>query len=135
MIPILRFDPRQAGARCWLGPLELRIMAFVWRERAATARQVGQLADRRHAKTTVITTMERLVAKGLLRKGAGAVYEPTMTEAAFIVCQRAYVVRAIDAASDRENPGDIGTDEPGRGGRVLTRLRPSWEPWRAFSQA
>ena len=100
-LPPLRCDPRYPAPRCWLGPLETTIMAIMWRERAATARQVGQLADRRHAKTTVITTMERLVAKGLLRKGAGAVYEPTMTEAAFIVCQRAYVVRAIDARDDQ----------------------------------
>ncbi|MGH3664916.1 MAG: BlaI/MecI/CopY family transcriptional regulator [Egibacteraceae bacterium] len=51
-----------------LGPLETDVMEAVWDRRDATVRDVyaALAADRGSAYTTVMTTMARLAAKGLL---------------------------------------------------------------------
>jgi predicted transcriptional regulator len=53
-----------------LGPLEQDVMDVIWRLGEATVRDVHEdlAATRKIAYTTVMTTMTRLAAKGLLRR-------------------------------------------------------------------
>ena len=67
-----------------LGPLETDVMEVVWAHGDATVRAVHEaLAARREiAYTTVMTTMSRLAAKGLLSRDASGLahrYRPVMT--------------------------------------------------------
>ena len=67
-----------------LGPLETEVMETVWRLGDTTVRDVhAALAQRRElAYTTIMTTMARLAAKGLLERdttGLAHRYRPTVT--------------------------------------------------------
>lgn len=67
-----------------LGPLETDVMETAWRLGDATVRDVhAELADRRDlAYTTIMTTMARLAAKGLLERDTSGLahrYRPTVT--------------------------------------------------------
>ena len=67
-----------------LGPLETDVMETCWRLGEATVREVhAELADRRDlAYTTIMTTMARLAAKGLLERDTSGLahrYRPTTT--------------------------------------------------------
>jgi predicted transcriptional regulator len=67
------------GERLELGPLELRVLEVLWqRNRAATVRNV-QPSFPRLAYTTLMTTLDRLYRKGVLRRfrlGRAFGYEP-----------------------------------------------------------
>lgn len=67
------------GERLELGPLERRVLAVLWeRGRAATVRHV-QPAFPQLAYTTLMTTLDRLYRKGVLRRirlGRAFGYEP-----------------------------------------------------------
>ena len=99
---ILRFDPAQSGARCWLGPAEAAIMATIWEaDTPLTIRRVWRTLwdDYERAYTSVATTVNRLVAKGLLtrrRSGLAFVFTATLTEQEFIDTQRGYVLAALE---------------------------------------
>ena len=62
-----------------LGELEIHVLRSIWQEQPCTERQVWELVrqDRSVGRTTVLKTMQRLEAKGLLdagsRRGAGAI--------------------------------------------------------------
>jgi predicted transcriptional regulator len=63
------------------GSLEAEIMPIMWRRETATVKQVHrEIVDWRDiAYTTIMTTMERLTEKGLLkREKAGAAYVYTV---------------------------------------------------------
>lgn len=66
-----------------LGELELAVMEVLWRRSPGTVKDVGQaLVNRDLAYTTIMTTMDRLFKKGLLRREKQShafVYAPTMT--------------------------------------------------------
>jgi predicted transcriptional regulator len=67
-----------------LGPLETEVMEVVWDLGDTTVRDVhAQLAERRDlAYTTIMTTMSRLAAKGLLQRdttGLAHRYRPVLT--------------------------------------------------------
>lgn len=67
-----------------LGPLETDVMETAWRLGDATVRDVhAELADRRDlAYTTIMTTMARLAAKGLLERDTSGLahrYRPTVS--------------------------------------------------------
>lgn len=67
-----------------LGPLETDVMEMVWTLEEATVRDVhASLADRRDlAYTTIMTTMARLAAKGLLERDTSGLahrYRPTIS--------------------------------------------------------
>lgn len=67
-----------------LGPLETDVMETAWRLGDATVRDVHvELADRRDlAYTTIMTTMARLAAKGLLARDTSGLahrYRPTVS--------------------------------------------------------
>ncbi len=76
------------GLAKFLGALELEVMNSVWRRRKATVRQVLsdlQHGRRRLAYTTVMTTMTRLMAKGLLfrsKQGRAFLYRPAHSKKA-----------------------------------------------------
>lgn len=50
-----------------LGPLELEVMAIVWKRGECTITDVRNDLPHRAAYTTIITTMRRLVTKGFLQ--------------------------------------------------------------------
>jgi BlaI family penicillinase repressor len=69
-----------------LTPLELAIMKSLWRRNSARVKDVQPdlLPDRDLAYTTVMTIMDRLFKKGILRrakKSRAHVYEPVYSEA------------------------------------------------------
>ena len=53
-----------------LGELEVQVLQLVWREEPCTERQVWDLVceDRSVGRTTVLKTIQRLEAKGLLKR-------------------------------------------------------------------
>lgn len=68
-----------------LGTLEREVMVVVWRNGCVTVRCVFEklLKSRGLAYTTVMTTMDRLTKKGLLRRskiGKAYEYKPTQTK-------------------------------------------------------
>lgn len=78
------------AASTHLGELEQRIMEALWARRAATVRDVFVVlkSKRRIAYTTVMTVMNRLVEKGLLRRkyqGACFCYQPIESKDVFFV--------------------------------------------------
>lgn len=56
-----------------LGDLEIHVLRLVWQEQPCTERQISDLVqqDRPVARTTVLKTMQRLQAKGLLVRETG----------------------------------------------------------------
>lgn len=71
-----------------LGTLETVVMESVWTTFPASAREVCDRlrGKRKRAYTTIMTTMDRLHKKGLLRRtkdGLAWRYTPTMSKAAF----------------------------------------------------
>jgi predicted transcriptional regulator len=81
--PGRRNEPESLRAQTvGLGPLETRLLEFLWsRERAATVREV-QLASPELAYTTIMTTLDRLYRKGLLvrhKDGRAFAYQPRCT--------------------------------------------------------
>ena len=56
-----------------LGELEIRVLRLVWQQQPCTERQISDLVQRVRpvARTTVLKTMQRLEAKGLLRRVPG----------------------------------------------------------------
>lgn len=80
MSPSPRFEP--------LGDLETLLMEIVWKRAPATAREVwGRLSgSQERAYTTIMTTMDRLHRKGLLRRekdGLAWRYEPVLSRHAY----------------------------------------------------
>lgn len=106
-IPIMRFDPSQAGLRRWFGPLETAIMDIVWDPagpQGYTVRQVYRqiVQTRQIAYTTVMTTMGRLAEKGVLDRiahptpGHAYFYTPVQTRQQFEDAQLDAVLTAVD---------------------------------------
>ena len=56
-----------------LGELEIRVLRLIWQEQPCTERQISDLIQQEHdvARTTVLKTMQRLEAKGLLVREPG----------------------------------------------------------------
>ncbi len=56
-----------------LGEMEIRVLRLVWQEQPCTERQISDLIqqERDVARTTVLKTMQRLEAKGLLVRDPG----------------------------------------------------------------
>ncbi|MCC6501547.1 MAG: BlaI/MecI/CopY family transcriptional regulator [Deltaproteobacteria bacterium] len=71
-----------------LGPLELEVMEFLWASGASSGRDVfsGMNSGRDIALTTVLTVLERLAKKGLVRKEKGAsliAFSPALSKEEF----------------------------------------------------
>jgi BlaI family transcriptional regulator, penicillinase repressor len=56
-----------------LGELEIRVLQLVWQEQPCTERQISDLVQKERSvgRTTVLKTMQRLEAKGLLARSEG----------------------------------------------------------------
>ncbi len=56
-----------------LGELEIRVLRLVWQKQPCTERQITEviLRERSLARTTILKTIQRLEAKGLLSRVAG----------------------------------------------------------------
>lgn len=77
--------PVKSLVRNSLGPLEERVLRLVCESGKSTVRDVVKAMNHSHAYTTVMSTMDRLFQKGLLRRrtvGKAYVYLPVLT-----VCQ------------------------------------------------
>jgi predicted transcriptional regulator len=94
-----RTDPLES----LLGPLEQDVMDVMWRLGDATVRDVhDELArHRKIAYTTVMTTMTRLAAKGLLRRDTAGLahrYGPAVSQDTYL---RSALGRVLSWALDR----------------------------------
>jgi predicted transcriptional regulator len=77
-----------------LGELETRVMDLVWSEHPLSVRAACDRLGKEHAYTTIMTTMDRLHKKRLLRRrkdGNAFLYEPAMDRAE-------YQKRVVEAA-------------------------------------
>lgn len=88
-----------------LGALERAVMDAVWsRTGPATVRAIcSDLADRSLAYTTVMTVMERLSRKGMLRReltGRAWRYQPARTRDEFVA---ELMLEALDLTGDRDS--------------------------------
>ena len=61
-----------------LGEFEIQVLRLVWQHQPCTERQISDLVkqDRSVARTTVLKTLQRLEAKGLLVRAAGRASNP-----------------------------------------------------------
>lgn len=78
-----------------LGALETRVMDLVWSQHPISVRTACERLGDEHAYTTIMTTMDRLHKKRLLRRhkdGNAFLYEPAMDRAEY---QRRVVEAAI----------------------------------------
>jgi len=69
-----------------LGELEMRVMELLWQESPISVRTACERLGSAHAYTTIMTTMDRLHKKRLLRRkkdGNAFLYEPAMDRAAY----------------------------------------------------
>lgn len=83
------FDPNASGLEVFLGPMETRLMELAWRHGELTVKKALFLwgSESRPAYTTVMTILNRLVDKGLLRRhkdGRVFAYEPALDRASFL---------------------------------------------------
>lgn len=83
-----------------LGSLEAQIMRILWDQPRLPVRSVVELLPGRRVRayTTVMTVMNRLFEKGLLRReaaGRAHVYWPSMTEAEFLDSISRKMVRTV----------------------------------------
>jgi predicted transcriptional regulator len=82
-----------AAARV-LGALETRVMDLLWEESPLSVRVACERLGGEHAYTTIMTTMDRLQKKRLLRRtkdGNAFIYEPAMS-------RTEYQRRVVEAA-------------------------------------
>ena len=74
---------KQPDDKMTLGTLEDRVMHILWKEGPMSVREVNaELKERKLAHTTVMTTLDRLFKKGLLKRtkeGLAYIYTPAMT--------------------------------------------------------
>jgi predicted transcriptional regulator len=87
-ITLRGFKPGARGARHVLGELEAAVMELLWRTPGQTVNEVEErLRHRREiAHTTVLTTLDRMHAKGYLtreKQGKAFVYAPQYTREEF----------------------------------------------------
>jgi predicted transcriptional regulator len=87
-ITLRGFKPGARGAGRVLGELETAVMELLWRTPGQTVNEVeGRLRHRREiAHTTVLTTLDRMHAKGYLtreKQGKAFVYAPHYTREEF----------------------------------------------------
>ena len=82
------FKPHKTGFNKVLGGLETEIMNIVWAKEKATARDVYETMrlEKRIAYTTVLTVLNRLAKKGLLKKNidkTAFIFSPVMSQTDF----------------------------------------------------
>jgi len=83
------FKPHKAGLGRVLGDLEKSVMDVLWEMSEATGREVFEEIEKKKpvAFTTVLTVMDRLLKKGLIKrikKGGLYVYKTTLSKDDFV---------------------------------------------------
>lgn len=118
------FKPHKSGLGRVLGALEKSVMDILWERGEATGREVfeGISREKTLAFTTVLTVMDRLLKKGLIKRakrGGVFVYTASMTKDNFVkqisqeVLQGILDISASSAASSfvdllyKTNPEEI----------------------------
>lgn len=107
-IPILRYRPQETGIHRWFGSREASVMDILWAAHGErTVKQVLAVlagAGDTTAYTTTMTTMSRLVEKGILtrrRVGRGDSayrYAPRCSQAEFIEIQERAIQGSLTSA-------------------------------------
>lgn len=87
-ITLRGFKPGARGAALVLGELQTEVMELLWREKGLTVNEVEERLRRRReiAHTTVLTTLDRMHAKGYLlreKQGKAFSYSPRYTREEF----------------------------------------------------
>ena len=89
-----------------LGELETRVLRLIWEQQPCTERQISDLiqAERSVARTTVLKTMQRLEAKGLLArlKGDGPIRFRAVLDEEHVLPRlvRRFVDRVLGGSAD-----------------------------------
>lgn len=83
------FNPQGKGAGVFLGPTESRVMEICWQNQNLTVKKViFYLSNKKTpAYTTIMTVLENLTAKGLLKKSREnrlSVYNPAIDRKSFL---------------------------------------------------
>lgn len=85
--PIRRIRPERTGVRAPLGELEMAVMRYVWSCESRGCQggevQMALQQERPVALTTILTTLDRLAAKGIVirkREGKAHCYRAALTE-------------------------------------------------------
>jgi len=88
-----------------LGDVEIQILRLIWQEQPCTDRQVWELVrqERAVARTTVLKTLQRLEAKGMLNRVPGS--EPVHYRAA--VEERRLLPRIVGRFVERTLAGSV----------------------------
>ncbi|MEK9198455.1 BlaI/MecI/CopY family transcriptional regulator [Ureibacillus sp. FSL E2-3493] len=87
---IRKFKMKESGLNRFFGPLEAKIMDILWNvEKEMTIKDVQFELEKEKSTNfnTVMTVMNRLVEKGILRKktvGRSSVYAPVQTRESFL---------------------------------------------------
>ncbi len=84
-----------------LGPLELKVLKALWQQRCASTVRHLQAAFPKLAYTTLMTTLDRLHRKGLLRRsrlGRAFSYEPDCSQDELLGQMVSTLVRAVRQA-------------------------------------
>lgn len=86
---IKNFKYGEVGLNRFFGPLEAKIMKFLWESNELSIKDVKQRLEKEKPVNfnTVMTVMNRLIDKGILEKrlvGRLSLYQPTATKEAFI---------------------------------------------------
>lgn len=89
---IKKFKIDETGLNRFFGPLEAKVMDVLWDGDEKTIKDVQQVLDQEKPTkfNTVMTVMNRLVDKGILKKrteGRSSLYTPVQTRADFIHTQ------------------------------------------------
>ena len=68
---IRKFKINESGLNRFFGPLEAKIMDILWNDVEMTIKDVQQVLDKEKVTNfnTVMTVMNRLVEKGILKRG------------------------------------------------------------------
>lgn len=89
---IPNFKTNESGLNRFFGPLEARVMSILWAGDEMPIKDVQQRLEREKAMNfnTVMTVMNRLVEKGILRKrteGRSSYYRPVQSREEFLQTQ------------------------------------------------
>jgi len=96
---IVKIDKQ--GVSKFLGELEAEVMEVMWRLNEATVKKVNRLMEangRSFAYTTILTVMQNLEKKGLLRvrkENKKNIYSPAMTKEEFLKRMVGETVRSL----------------------------------------
>jgi predicted transcriptional regulator len=103
-LKIKKFNMHEQGLNQFFGPLEAKIMEILWASKKTTIRDVQTIVSEEEPLSfnTVMTVMNRLIEKGLLKKtskGSGRArltfFEPIQTKEQFLSEQTKEVTQGL----------------------------------------